>query len=558
MIASWHRTASRADYETRRLNDISREEGVRPYSYIDTKGIPSIGIGFNLHDPTVRDAVFQAMKIDITLIPVANSAARAAEQRYITQLTNTLIQFYADTSANEASLQRALDNIMIVRGLDPLLSGFPHIAGRFAFRMEPTEIQNVFNGLVDRVYENRVDAWLPGIPESNERLALVSLAFNGLIGAAKDKNGNIRYASPALRKAILDDNRAEAWYEIRYNSNDKAGTYTNRRYREADLFGLYGGTNQPATEEEAIDILRMLRKHQDTIDDYEGNHPVPAGSQYLRLQLQPTYGFLIARFNLGGSLEQVLVSLNVLGGDPIQGTDASELLLGDVGHDILVGGAGDDLLIGGAGADLYVIHEGDGHDTIFDQPQDISGDGELDGDGLGVVELAGRLLQGGLKASGESQYTTLEEDPTQRITYQWGGAGSDLTVTHNGQTVNIKNFSNGQLGIQLTEGPAVLKKDPPLPQATSTDYKKIDHYEQVGTNPVTGAPIYQAVYVPFFDDASNNTLNTAEIGGLTEPIGDENNLIYAKGGNDYVKTGEGKDQVYGEAGQDRVLERMAA
>ena len=179
-------------------------------------------------------------------------------------------------------------------------------------------------------------------------------------------------------------------------------------------------------------------------------------------------------------------------------------------------------------------------------------------DVAGAIPPAFTGRQGGLKAPGESQYTTLEEDPTQRISYQWGGAGSDLTVTHNGQTVTIKNFSNGQLGIQLTEGPSVLKKDPELPQATRTDYKKIDHYEQVGTDPVTGAPIYQAVYVPFFDDASNNTLNIGGVGGLTDPIGNDNNLIYAQGGNDYVKTGEGQDQIYGEAGQDRVLERMAA
>ena len=51
-----------------------------------------------------------------------------------------------------------------------------------------------------------------------------------------------------------------------------------------------------------------------------------------------------------------------------------------------------DLLIGGTGADLYVIHEGDGNDTIFDQPQDISGDGA----DPNVInrDLSGELLKG--------------------------------------------------------------------------------------------------------------------------------------------------------------------
>lgn len=55
MITSWHLTANRPDYVTRRYADISRLEGTRQSAYLDTKGIPSIGIGFNLRTPAVRE-----------------------------------------------------------------------------------------------------------------------------------------------------------------------------------------------------------------------------------------------------------------------------------------------------------------------------------------------------------------------------------------------------------------------------------------------------------------------------------------------------------------------
>lgn len=56
------------------------------------------------------------------------------------------------------------------------------------------------------------------IAQSRERAALVSLGYNGGSGALGNK----------LMNAIKMDNRAEAWYEIRYNTNKNALTLTNK------------------------------------------------------------------------------------------------------------------------------------------------------------------------------------------------------------------------------------------------------------------------------------------------------------------------------------------
>ncbi len=85
-------------------------------------------------------------------------------------------------------------------------------------------------------YDGFIDRWIASIPDSAERAALFSLTWNApsLLG-------------PKLKAAILDGNRAEAWYEIRYNSNGIAlAGIANRRYVEAEEFGCSTSPARPA------------------------------------------------------------------------------------------------------------------------------------------------------------------------------------------------------------------------------------------------------------------------------------------------------------------------
>jgi len=97
-----------------------------------------------------------------------------------------------------------------------------------------------------------------------ERVALISLAYNGGPGLLTTKIG----------EAIASGNRAEAWFEIRYDLN-KNGSYTNRRYREADVFGLYDNPTAP-TLDESKQIYRMFTQHRDVILNYENQYS-PSG-----------------------------------------------------------------------------------------------------------------------------------------------------------------------------------------------------------------------------------------------------------------------------------------
>jgi Ca2+-binding RTX toxin-like protein len=220
--------------------------------------------------------------------------------------------------------------------------------------------------------------------------------------------------------------------------------------------------------------------------------------------------------------------LGGLGADSLTGGTGDDLLVGNAGHDRLAGGGGTDTLMGGAGFDTYSYTTGDGHDRIED----------LDARGLIVVN--GQVLLGGVKKAGHTYW----ENSNGSIRYEV--SGTDLVVKLNGTTIMTvnENFESGQFGIRLVEEGSYA-------EATRTEFQKIDHYMQVGNLP-DGTPIYEPVYVAFFDDEKNDTRITAPIGGLMPEIDDRHNLIYAGGGNDTVITAAGDDQVYGEGDDDAL------
>ncbi|MEO7861014.1 MAG: hypothetical protein ABIU05_11305 [Nitrospirales bacterium] len=218
MITNLHSITSLQLYNQQRFDEILLREGTnqgRPYR--DTTGNPSVGIGFNLRGSTeVRDLVFLEMEIDPNASGLS-AAQRAAEAGYLDQLESATAMTYASTSA----VQSALDGIMAARASNPIFAGITRITSLTTFIMTDLQMQAVFPTAAVEA-EIKVDAWLSGIALSNERIALVSLAYNNLIGV----NANGTFKSPSLRQALIEDNRAEAWYEIRYRSN---GVPVNRQ-----------------------------------------------------------------------------------------------------------------------------------------------------------------------------------------------------------------------------------------------------------------------------------------------------------------------------------------
>lgn len=124
-----------------------------------------------------------------------------------------------------------------------------------------------------------------GMPLSDERVALVSLTYNRGAGMLNGIHNRDIPEHPIM-DAIRDGNRAEAWFQMRYNCwgsdplNDQFPDpdsvepgLRKRRFAEAHAFGLYDDPNN-VTPQEARDVYRMFQLHRDEIDRVERNFGV--------------------------------------------------------------------------------------------------------------------------------------------------------------------------------------------------------------------------------------------------------------------------------------------
>ncbi|HDG1697676.1 TPA: hypothetical protein PFE29_004581, partial [Kluyvera ascorbata] len=186
-------------------------------------GNPTIGAGFDLVSggDKVRKAVLEGMGFyfdddddddDDDDYDDGVSHQQAIENGYITKLETLMASHVTDVSQyNQILLERR-------NNTDPAYAALvPVDSRRTEFRFySDAEVRSVFDSLWEDVYKARVLNRLPAgsgdntaLTESKEIIVLASLGWNnaGLIG-------------PSLREAIRQGNRAEAWFEIRYRSND--------------------------------------------------------------------------------------------------------------------------------------------------------------------------------------------------------------------------------------------------------------------------------------------------------------------------------------------------
>jgi hypothetical protein len=373
------------------------------------------------------------------------------------------------------------------------------------FSLSKDEIENVFAAIAPR-YENQIDRWINkyGLTIdrfSRERTVLYSLAYNSKDERPKD--GILDLLGPALATAIKNGNRAEAWYEIRYNTNfgDITGV-AKRRFLESEYFGLYNDANNVSLDN-AKQVYRMLQNHRTKIAEKEalfgvafdgtpgtrkigGKTALEAAnidyqaSQFfndgaidtLEVNLDPAEAKIIEWLNTEcpasviqryGSLDSVK-SYNILldqstngaGGTQIDARyynnkvemASANILIGEAGNDTLVGGKGNALLLGGEGDDTYVYYVGDGNDTIYDSDKK----GEIivkknDGAKIDSVILGNVYMK---TDSGMSNV--------------WTTANGKVELTHNspwkivlddGGTIELgEDFESGDFGITLLDTPS--------------------------------------------------------------------------------------------------------
>jgi len=165
-----------------------------------------------------------------------------------------------------------------------------------------------------------------------------------------------------------------------------------------------------------------------------------------------TSGITFERGLASNSVEKVQVIFGSSGADAaLNGLSKDDHLYGGAGADTLNGQGGNDYLEGGAGLDTYQFTDTFGSDTI------------VDADGLGQIKIGTATLTGGKKLGAGTW-----ESADKTILYTQ--IGTNLVIsTRPGNTGNtasgsitIKNFTSGQLGLNLDE---LAAPDAPAPIA---------------------------------------------------------------------------------------------
>ena len=119
MITNWHLSSTPAQYSSDRYNYFLKVEtqnhATPDYQvYLDSRNYLSIGVGFNLTEPSVRTQVFREFGL-IQDNPLLSASARLVENNYIQQLT-TAITGQQLVQLNTIMGQRATNTALAVLG----------------------------------------------------------------------------------------------------------------------------------------------------------------------------------------------------------------------------------------------------------------------------------------------------------------------------------------------------------------------------------------------------------------------------------------------------------
>ena len=264
------------------------------------------------------------------------------------------------------------------------------------------------------------------VPESLERIAVLSLDYQGLVG-------------PGLKAALQSSdpwNRADAWFQTRYGHLNYATEGLQLRHaEESRILGLVSDEADPTArlQETKIALSRLFTQYYTTINARDQWDP-------FRDAIEPEISRLSEEYSNGEGIDFVQVdgignSSTLLPGiaEGMSSGNTKNLMFGEDGDDILRGEGGNDHLFGGDGSDT--LEGGTGSDRAYGE----NGDDSLSGnDGNDTIDggAGSDTLSGGdgddVIYGGEGNDTLI------------GGGGKDTFDLTGGGADTILDFQRGK------------------------------------------------------------------------------------------------------------------
>jgi len=267
--------------------------------YMSPAGTASIGFNFDLQNEDTVNRVLEAMSFD-PQGKILDSEAYVAEHYYIGLLKSA---FYHSKSADLASLNEVIENILMERRNDSRYQAYPQFVRSEQFRFTDKNKGMALCYSLTKQYEKIVDDWITSFGfdilrknshllsrNSQERAVLVALAAENVIGF--DELGSARCIS--LANTFIDDNRPEAWYQIRYglmlkNKPDTASV--KRHYLQSEIFGLYDegvdATNIDRIQCKQLYSMYNLYKEQILFFERNFNHLITQANEEYKFTRHP-------------------------------------------------------------------------------------------------------------------------------------------------------------------------------------------------------------------------------------------------------------------------------
>ena len=575
------------NFTTKTYEFLTSLESYVPRVYSDSKGIPTIGVGYALivyNEATKtwlrRDQGLVSSSVGVTFTPAYNINITAVLEIFNNSKLTSKQKASAASQLIPPYTKGEDSNSLDVMGFT--ISNIPQARNLFNFVVP--EFEKI---LIDKLGENTWSQY----KGTKEGVALLSLAFNapGLIGSK-------------LVGAILSGDRAEAWFQIRYQSNrlNGVGQYTRnglqkRRYLEAEMFGVF---NENPTEDDFKQAYRMFTRHRnDVIYGVQGmvayddsfskseksynalnlaiNENSSVGS--LENELQPAYEFFVENYSQdtginidwrdiqvaeeqGSALSGTVRGKNVFGNavhfndlmigsektDVLFGEGGRDVLYGEGGSDLLNGGEDDDYLNGGEGKDTYFFEGNFGNDTIVDSGNNTI---IINGDAISLAIADG---SGGYK-SVDGKYTFSENAGVLTI-----DAGS-------GNSITLQNWIEGDFGITLLDAPENIQIDNKIYGDGTPVDTNLSQVDTQYKRDKLGNLVLEDDGKETIDFIKAGPTNTEVFsGGLEDLIwgNDGNDILHGEsgedginglGGNDVIEGGDGTDYLLGWTGNDRLF-----